>query len=74
MFKTNQPKETMNKYKIIAWDNFEGQYISTNINANNEEEAKEEVKDLPINDLFFKFHNKKPIYKSKNVIDYTNNN
>ena len=66
--KLKQPKETMNKYKIIAWDNFEGQYITTNINANNEEEAKEEVEDLPINDLFFKFHNKKPIWEIKAMV------
>ena len=56
-------------YKIIGYDIFEREYISTKIKAKNEDQAINEVSELPINDLFFNYHgNKKPKLKG-NVID-----
>jgi hypothetical protein len=56
-------------YKIIGYDSNEEQYISTKVKAKNEDQAINEVNELPINDLFFNYHgNKKPKFKG-DVID-----
>ena len=63
----------MRYYKIIGYDNNEKQFISTKVKAKNDNEAINEVNELPINDLFFKYHgDKKPKLKG-NVIDLVEN-
>ena len=64
-------KEKKKTYKVIGYDNLEKEYVSTEIKAKNEDQAINEINELPVNDLFFNYHgNKKPKFKGK-VIDIT---